>query len=264
MKNIHALVVVCALLGGCSAESLGTDLDEQPATDMGEPLQTIEVGTERLQFFDAGDAGSILISSSKPNHIPRFAVDSLEETAGMQLTPLEVFQALAPEGVEPHERLVSDHFAQTRALGRPDSAVVDVTFKPPAVDKLISPAQCTALLFGTQFILISRNDLGSINMCTANQPLVPQGSCDVWIQTNRHRAGICNNSQQGSALGKATITSNGAGSASTTASVPPNTAQLWTGTPAFNDKLTGFRESKLRLNAIAAFGGGFHARLAPN
>lgn len=109
--------------------------------------------------------------------------------------------------------------------------------------------------------MIARDNQTFLDMCTTNRPMIPQGSCNHWVQTNRHRAGFCNNATTGSQFGVATITSDGAGSASTGASVPPNTAQLWTGTPAFNNDLTGFRRSRMRLTTRNNFGT-FHARLS--
>ena len=263
MRSIALLLVLCSFgLGGCSAETAGSaeaagsaetagpEFDQAPADT--EPLQTVQVGLERLDFFDAD--GSIWISSTRPNQVPWFAIDVLEQAAGVQLTPLEIFAALAPEGLAPHDRLIEDHLSQTQALGRADNAVIRVEFEPPPIEKTISPAQCSSLILGAGFPSLSLDNVATVNACTV--------TCGSFIQTNRQRVGICNNGPA-TASATATISSEGAGSASTSASVPANTSQLFTGTPVLNKSLTAFRRSNMRIVA-SVIPGTFHVRGAPN
>jgi hypothetical protein len=152
---------------------------------------------------------------------------------------------------------------QVRALGRPDASVRKVAFKPQvAIEKAWTPTQCSTALFGNQIVIIKRENLDSLIMCTANRPNIPQGSCLDWIQTTRHRAGVCNNSATVAMLGSASILPEGSTWATTTTLVAGNHAQLWIGTPLLNYELTKHRRSKMKLTAYASYDGTFHARLA--
>ena len=152
-----------------------------------------------------------------------------------------------PRGSEPHQN------GSTGWL-RVDSAVVKVTFEPPAIEKAFSPAQCSSLILGFDFPTFAVDNVGTVNACT-----VSRGS---FIQTTRQRVGICNNGPA-TASATATISSDGAGSGSTSALVPANTSQLFTGTPALNKNLTGFRRSNMRIVA-SVIPGTLLARGAPN
>lgn len=262
MKLIRTGVVV-ALIGmhaACAAENSGGAAGIEEEAEIAESLQSIQAGAEKVEFFAA--SGGILMSFSKPNALPRFAIDVLEEKAGHELTPLEIFQSLAPEGA-PHARLLADHAQRARVLGRADASVVRVVFEPQLIEKAWTPEQCEQSLIPNAIVQIRKNDLSAnFTSCTANRPAIPQGSCNHWIQTNRHRAGVCNNSSTASLTTSATITSDGARSGTNSATVPGNTSWLWTGIPALNSSLTAHRRSKMLLVAGPPQGSTFHARLA--
>ena len=275
MTRISMLMGKLCLLSlfGCAVESAdpspdsGSQAGSQKSANgaelqASELLQKVQVGAEEVSFYGNEADGMIMIGSAKPNTLPEFAVEVLEETAGTQLTPLEIFNALAPDGV-PHERLVDDHAVRATLLGRLDTAVLQVPFAPQRVEKAWTSSQCDSALTLTGIVVNRQNDISYINQCTSLTPGFPTGSCDVWVETGRHRAGVCNNNPQASALTVAAARHNTSGWREASASVPPNGSYLWTAHPALNSKLTGWVPSKMRMSAIAGFGGGFHARLAP-
>ena len=265
-RKTGMLVALVGMLAGsgCASENTGGEVGAEGESELAQPLQSIEAGLEKVEFFEAN--GGILMSFSKPNALPRFAIDVLEESAGQELTPLEVFQSLAPAGATPNARLVEDHAARARVLQRADLSVLRVAFEPQlTLEKAWTPAQCEQSLIPNTIVQIRKDYLSAnIQICTANRPQIPQGSCNDWIQTTRHRAGVCNNSSTGAMTGSASIISKGNSTwATTTTAVAANHSQLWIGTPQLNYELTKHKQSKMMLTAgWQPAGSTYHARLA--
>lgn len=216
---------------------------------------------KQVTFYDGGD-GAILIGSAKPNVDPDFAIVQLERTAGMELTPLEVFSALAPSQTPPEE-LVRDHAIRVAALGRADKSVLQVAYDPrPLAPTAWTSTQCDNALGLTASSVIRKQNQLVLDMCTAN--LSSTTTCDVYVPTVRHRAGVCNNSPTLSMTTKASSRDTSSSWNTASASVVPNGSYLWTAFGRLNSDLTAWLPSKLRLQGWAADSNWFHARLAPN
>ena len=266
-KKSIALTTLCLLAGatfGCSAAETGGAQDDGVAeTDGTEAaaIATIEAGKQQVTFFGEDD-GAILIGSSKPNLDPEFAVVQLERTAGTELTPLEVFSALAPDQTPP-EQLVADHATRVAELGRADASVLRVAYEPRQFTPAgWTPAQCDNAFGLTASSVIRKNSQVVVDLCTAN--LSSTTTCDVYVNTLRHRAAVCNNSPTLSMTTKAHTRDIDSSWRTSSASVPPNGSYLWTALGRATPDLTGLRPSKLRLQAWAADSNFFHARLTPN
>ncbi|HEY3497794.1 MAG TPA: hypothetical protein VGK73_24015 [Polyangiaceae bacterium] len=264
-KKHIALTALCLLAAvGCSAAETGSAQEDGVAEADGttaEAFATIEVGEQQVTFFDSGDGG-ILVGSAKSNFDPEFAIVQLERTAGMELTPLELFSALAPGEAAP-EQLVEDHAARVAALGRADATVLQIAYEPQQlIEKAWTPTQCDNALGLTAAGVIRRNNQLVIDYCTANLTASP--GCETYVPTARHRAGVCNNSPTLSMTTKAHTRDTSSSWRTSTASVVPNGSYLWTAWGRLNGDLTQWIPSKLRLQAWAADSNWFHARLAPN
>lgn len=250
-----------AAVGGCSATETGSGQGDKIAEAEGtsaEALATIDVGDQQVSFY-ASEAGEILVGSAKLNFDPEFAIVQLERTAGTELTPLELFSALAPSETPP-EALVEDHAGRVVHLGRSDARVLEVAYEPQLVAKAWTPTQCDNALGLTASSVLRRDSQLVIDLCTSNlaQP------CDVYPATGRHRAGVCNNSPSLSMTTTAHSRHIDSGWSTASASVVPNGSYLWTAWPRLNKDLTAWVPSKLRLQAWAPDTNFFHARLAPN
>jgi hypothetical protein len=262
-KKYIALTSLCLLgvVGGCSAAEVGSEQDDgiaEAAETSAEALATIEVGEQQVTFY-VGDRG-ILVGSAKTNFDPEFAIVQLERTAGVELTPLEVFSALAPDETPP-EPLVQDHAARVAQLGRADASLLQVAYEPQRLlAKAWTPTQCDNALGLTASNVTRLNSLLNIDRCTSQlaQP------CDVYPATARHRAGVCNNSPSNAMSTTASSRFLGGSWQSATASVPANGSYLWTAWGKLNGSLTAWVPSQLRLRGWAADSNLFHARLTPN
>jgi hypothetical protein len=266
-KTYAALATLCLLAAvGCSGAESG-DAENSESADgtsatLAQSLATVDVGDEQVTFYDDVDGG-ILIGSLKPNAFADFAVVQLERTAGTELTPLELFSALAPDETPPN-RLVQDHTARVAGLGRADAAMLKVAFEPQhLVDKAWTSAQCDTATGLTGPVVNRYESMIAIDICSSRASGFPLGSCNAWVTTSRHRAGVCNGSSVGAITTTASSRQDNTSWASASASVPANGSYLWTSHPSLNYKLTGWQPSKLRLQAWAFDGGGFRARLAP-
>jgi hypothetical protein len=264
-KKYIALTTLCLLaVVGCSAAETGSGQGDGVAEADGteaEAFATIDAGHQQVTFYE-GDAGAILIGSAKPNFDPEFAIVQLERKAGTELTPLEVFSALAP-GETPPQRLVADHAVRVGELGRADASVLQVAYD----QRQLSPTawtstQCDNALGLTASSVIRKQNQLVLDMCTAN--LSSTTTCDVYVPTARHRAGVCNNSPTLSMSTTASSRDTSSSWKTASASVAPNGSYLWTAYGRLNKDLTTWLPSKLRLQAWAADSNWFHARLAPN
>jgi len=268
-KKYSALPTLFLLAAvGCSAADSGSAPENGHAADQAdatsaEALTTVQVGEQQITFYVDAEGG-ILIGSSKPNVVAEFAIVQLERTAGTELTPLELFSALAPGETAP-ERLVEDHASRVAGLGRSDGAMLQVALEPQRLlEKAWTPAQCDTALGLTAIPVIRHNNRVAIDMCTSTTAGYPSGSCDVYVKTGRHRAGVCNNSPT-LAMNTTAHSRHDTSSWSTaSATVAPNGSYLWTVRPSLNKDLTGWQPSKVRLQAWASDGNLFHARLAPH
>lgn len=262
-KKSMTVTALCLLASvGCSAGEAGSAQDGVAETDGTalEAFAAIEVGEQQVTFY-GDEALGILVGSAKSNFDPEFAIVQLERTAGTELTPLEVFSALAP-GETPPNQLVADHAIRAVELGRVDATVLQVAYEPQQlVEKAWTPTQCDSALGLTASGVIRRNSQVVIDLCTSN---LSAAGCDVYVPTARHRAGVCNNSPTLSMNTKAHTRDTSSGWRTASASVVPNGSYLWTAWGRLNGDLTAWIPSKLRLQAWAADSNFFHARLAPN
>ena len=153
MKCIVNVGTVFAALGVCmacgSAEDVtttepGTALEaaaperaavDSASTDSLAPQVGLlhEFDAEGVHFRFLDSEGDLLIAFSRPHLTPLPAVRG---QAGEQLTMLELYLALQPQGV-PDQRLLDDHIAQSAYLGRPDASVHSAFIEPPSVEKTL-------------------------------------------------------------------------------------------------------------------------------
>jgi len=268
-EKYTALTALCLFVAtGCAASDPANSQANSGAADeaaetSAQALGTIDAGEEQVTFYDDGNGG-ILIGSSKPNSYADFAITQLEKTAGTQLTPLEVFSALAPTQTPP-DRLVADHTARVTELGRANGAMLRVAFDPERqIEKVWNSTQCMNTLGLNTIVGIHKDSAIAVDGCTSMENGYPKGSCNVFIKTARHRAGVCNNSSVGAINTTLYTRHDDSNWATATASVPRNGSYLWTVNPRLNYKLTGWQPSKLRMTAYAYDGSGFNAHWAPH
>ena len=152
MKCIVNVGTVFAALGLClacgSAEDVtttepGAALEQAtpgnatPADSAGADSLAPQVGllhefdAEGVHFRFLDSEGDLLIAFHRPQLTPLPAVRGQQ---GEQLTLLEIYLALQPEGV-PDQRLLDDHIAQSAYLGRPDASMHAAFIEPPSVEK---------------------------------------------------------------------------------------------------------------------------------
>jgi hypothetical protein len=125
-------------------EGLASSADVPSSEPSEEVLNTLRFDDLELSFIWLGNVdsqeGSLAINE-------KFRVDyvgKLREQYGA-LTSLELFNALAPEGVEPHPLLVARHESEARAYGRSGGGLGlrDIDARTLTIDKSI-PANCTS------------------------------------------------------------------------------------------------------------------------
>lgn len=129
-----------ALLSGCSAasESEGT---EASAASAAPPIVIDSLAVEGMQYnFVSSDQG-MAIDIVGPEAAGKPAVFRLMERYG-ELTTLEYYLALAPDGASPDARLIAAHDSESRALGRPDNSVLQVKLDPPDLVQKASLQNC--------------------------------------------------------------------------------------------------------------------------
>ena len=122
--------VLSLLCGVAFAVGCGSSMDSAEWVDAPGALAfEAAAGEETLlaEFEAEGEHHAFLLSGNGPDatlvHRARRmeelrAFSSLEERAGQPLTMLEIFLALAPEGMTPPEELFEQHEAQALAWGR--------------------------------------------------------------------------------------------------------------------------------------------------
>lgn len=159
MIRLVPIASVCLLACACSAADPTSDDAFQSASDSdgqefdssaAEPglassevlLNNVRFENLELSFIWSGDVasqeGSLAISESFGTDY----VGALREQYG-PLTSLELFNAFAPAGAEPHALLVARHEGEARAYGRSGDglAVLDVDVRTLNIDKSV-PANC--------------------------------------------------------------------------------------------------------------------------
>jgi hypothetical protein len=148
LEVLSIAVLACATSIGCGTTSSG-DPQEGDTPDVG-MAETAVAATEILNEFSiGGERYSFQLLKDDPSGTIQLVQDYrdvdrlgiLNEKHGM-LTALEIFEALAPEGHEPHALLVATHESEARAYGRTDLAVREFDGRNPLVEK-DSPGLCT-------------------------------------------------------------------------------------------------------------------------
>jgi hypothetical protein len=143
--------------------------------------------------------------------------------------------------------------------------MLQIAFEPQRLlEKAWTAAQCDSALGLTAVVVNRQNSKTSIDTCTSITPGQPTGSCNIYVKTHRHRAGVCNNSSVGSMNTTAYTRQDNTPWNTASASVPANGSYLWTSHPGLNSTLTDWQPSKMRLTAAGFPGNNFHARLVPN
>lgn len=153
--NVYAGLwgITAALASACSAGP-GETLSDGPSEEgtpvsVGVTLQQIEVDGERISFEEhATPEGDVLMM--------REVVSARRQPLGVllmqqrpDLTMLEIYHALAPEGPEPHERLVASHVPEVAAMGRQDASVQRVDFEVPVGIEKLSTSTCTSSIYSS-------------------------------------------------------------------------------------------------------------------
>jgi hypothetical protein len=142
MKSIHnvgaVIAVALGLTMGCGATSEGTTgesgaaspqtADAEPGTVESEGVDTVAASNvEVVHDFDVSGThytiidsdGDLLTIFNRPRSAPIAVVVAAN---GEELTLLEMYTALQPEGV-PDQRLVDAHIQGVQQLGRPDASI---------------------------------------------------------------------------------------------------------------------------------------------
>jgi hypothetical protein len=152
--------------------SLGSQvIAEEAEVAETEVLHDFVVGEEQISLIrtvdDQGD-DFIMLQGSLASNIPVGVIDRLREQEP-ELTFLELFQTLAPAGLEPKAALVRFHDVQARAFGRTDLSVRQIQFdKNVVVEK--SAATCTTWSNAT-----AQSVIGPALAGTSNQANMPGG-----------------------------------------------------------------------------------------
>jgi hypothetical protein len=123
-----------AVLSGCSAATGGETAEANAAT--GSPLTVVDkLDVEGMHYSFVSTDQGLGMDIVGPATAGKPAVFRLMERYG-ELTTLEYYLALAPEGAAPDARLIAAHDLESQALGRADNAVLQVKLDPPdLVDK---------------------------------------------------------------------------------------------------------------------------------
>ncbi len=134
---IRALVLGASLSAlGCSA---GESDYEPSGTEANAKYETqFTVGEVRYAVAEAA-AGEFVLLAQAPAAGPAPHEVLLNDYG--QLTVLEIVLALAPE-YEPSERMLDYHAFEARSMGRGDLSIRQVEYTAPAVEKVITPADC--------------------------------------------------------------------------------------------------------------------------
>jgi hypothetical protein len=181
-----------------SAESAEAAVGE-PATLVQESvLAEIEVDDQRITFIQWGSGDDALLALKVRGSAERGnALDELYARQG-ELTLLEIFQALAPEGSVPPPALVAAHADQAQALGRADKGVRAIeksVFNPPAG----TSACAEALTFPPPIVWNPKflgAPFGGTNYFCTGSPLqsgtsTPTSTSCTHLSTQRQRVGVC-------------------------------------------------------------------------
>lgn len=132
-----SLVSAC---GGTPTSAEG-EAERTVADSQSVVVASLEVQGMQYAFVDSGHDVGIGLSITGPESAGRPRVYDLFEQFG-DLTMLEVYLALAPEGATPDERLVAAHDAEAKAMGRADNEVKMVRLDPEAVIEKGSQTNC--------------------------------------------------------------------------------------------------------------------------
>lgn len=125
-RSVLSLVCGAALAFGCGSSMDSAEFVEESNTLA---LESVAAHETLLASFDSAGEHHAFVRLGKADdaevaHRVRRQTDdgpplsSLEERVGQPLTMLEIFLALAPEGMTPPEELLERHEPQARALGR--------------------------------------------------------------------------------------------------------------------------------------------------
>ena len=139
--ELCATLVLLGLLSACgAAPAPGEGAQEGVA-----PESTVTVidtlNAEGMQYTFIGTDQGAGIDIVGPESAGRPAVFRLMDQYG-ELTTLEYYLALAPQGATPDPLLLAAHEREARALGRPDSAVREVSLEPLPVTEKATLQNC--------------------------------------------------------------------------------------------------------------------------
>jgi hypothetical protein len=197
--NLYTAMVILSLSAACSgtggtdeyadganggSDSAKTEADAIGTATQGSKIVTLDVEGAQHTFIDNGTSIGISVEANDARGVPM--VFRLLEEFG-ELTSLELYLAMAPQGASVDSRLIEAHKTESAVLGRADETVRNVTLSAPTTIEKGTVANCkswaTTKRGGSTPTVISSSPTGNSTLSmafgTANKNRVAAAICNI-------------------------------------------------------------------------------------